>query len=256
MLYRTDGDLVKHTAEAVPANSSQPHDLSELDVSHVSSERVVLRLGVRGARRGAARNVSAGEANSRGATGPSARGNRRTDTSFGIPRFASDALRAARLVTRMGWRAAFGMNRSLDGNLRGQQTRKSKQMTLPKCSVSMDPHARHKAVSRQRLCLKEDVVAARGAARVPLLWSQQLVAERKMFKNEEPFETRKFLPFVSQLPSSSNLSSLWNGGCDPCATSRYASRHIPHPHLRMNPVNYSRTLQQASSCWHAVLLQV
>eukprot|EP00966_Prymnesium_polylepis_P114643 2649303-Prymnesium_polylepis.1 len=91
-------------------------------------------------------------------------------------------------------------------------------LKLPACSARMDGIVRKKAASRQRLCLKPEMAAAAASSSFPVLWSQSLVAQRGMFRNENPFPTHKFRPFLGQLPARANLSELWHGGCDNCDT--------------------------------------
>tara|TARA_B110001452_G_C15229922_1_gene426097 strand:- start:1124 stop:2566 length:1443 start_codon:yes stop_codon:yes gene_type:complete len=74
-----------------------------------------------------------------------------------------------------------------------------------------------KAATRMRICQKPEVAAASNAT-VPLLWSRQLRRSQEQFVNEKPFATRKFDPFLEQLPETSSLLHTWNGGCDACDT--------------------------------------
>ena len=65
--------------------------------------------------------------------------------------------------------------------------------------------------------------AASNGSPIPLIWSRELVATRRVFRNENPFEVRKFNFFQRQLPRTSNLTELLGGGsmsctqCDTCA---------------------------------------
>ena len=74
-----------------------------------------------------------------------------------------------------------------------------------------------KATTRMRICQKPELLAASNAT-VPLLWSRQLRRSQEQFVNEKPFATRKFDPFLDQLPEASSLLHTWNGGCDACDT--------------------------------------
>lgn len=80
--------------------------------------------------------------------------------------------------------------------------------------------------SRRTTCHSPELVAARGAAAaVPILWSQPLVAARRRFVNEEPFDAKHaFTRYLSQLPESSSFGSSeavrrhWKGACDHCTS--------------------------------------
>ena len=197
-----------------------------LNISDVGPGRLTpsTRGAVRLARRAAALNMSLGLSTPRGA----ARLARRA-AAFNMSLAAVEALGTARQARR----AAIPLNSSFgrrqggrDGaRLRGgkqsggEMRKQARLQPVPKCAgASVDSHARYKAASRQRLCLKDEMVAAHATARVPLLWSQELVASRPTFRNENPFATRKFQPYLSQLPPTANLSGLWSRGCDPCDT--------------------------------------
>lgn len=53
---------------------------------------------------------------------------------------------------------------------------------------------------------------------MPLLWSRELRRSQESFVNEKPFLTRKFDPFLEQLPETSRLRDTWHDGCDTCDT--------------------------------------
>lgn len=78
--------------------------------------------------------------------------------------------------------------------------------------------ARAKAAARQRTCHQLTAYQSTRAGRMPLVWSRQLAASRRAFRNENPFETGKFGAFLPQLPATSDLAGLWRGGCDECAS--------------------------------------
>lgn len=96
---------------------------------------------------------------------------------------------------------------------------------------------RQKAASRQLKCAQPGVREASLDEPIPLVWSRELVGSRRVFRNENPFETRKFTPFLHQLPASSNISQVLQGtaslrcsACDTCAVvgasgSLLARRH-------------------------------
>ena len=97
----------------------------------------------------------------------------------------------------------------------------------PPCKEnSLPTRIRAKAAARQRMCAQPGVRMAALGHPIPLVWSRELVSSRKVFRNENPFETSKFKSFVSQLPPTSNMSSLTDGfgssrlscsQCDTCA---------------------------------------
>ena len=96
----------------------------------------------------------------------------------------------------------------------------------PPCPDNSLPRTvRLKAAGRQWACAHPTVRRAiNGSGPMPLVWSQELVTTRKVFMNENPFETSKFRPFMTQLPPSSNLSEILHGSgglrcstCDTCA---------------------------------------
>ena len=83
----------------------------------------------------------------------------------------------------------------------------------------LDKRENYKARGRQSMCRKLEVTGApRWGGRFPMLWSQELVRSRPLFRNEQPFPSRKFEPFLAQLPALSSLAGKWTGGCDRCDT--------------------------------------
>ena len=96
----------------------------------------------------------------------------------------------------------------------------------PPCPANTLPtRIKQKAAARQRLCAQPGVREASMGHPIPLVWSRELVNERKVFRNEVPFETHKFRVFSSQLPETANMSAIMGGfyrrgafGCSQCDT--------------------------------------
>ena len=97
-----------------------------------------------------------------------------------------------------------------------------------------------KQQTRQYKCSMPGVRPASSDDPVPFVWSRELMERQRVFRNELPFETSKFRSFASQLPRSSNMSSVLRDGlcassdevseCDTCAVvgasgSLLARRH-------------------------------
>jgi hypothetical protein len=103
---------------------------------------------------------------------------------------------------------------------------------------------RYKLASRQYKCSQPGVHPPSEHDAVPLIWSRDLVSHQRVFRNENPFETTKFRPFLGQLPPTSNATHFLRSGlcsgpenagrgslaCDTCAVvgasgSLLARRH-------------------------------
>ena len=101
---------------------------------------------------------------------------------------------------------------------------------VPPCPMTtlekLPAKTRFKAASRQHKCAQPGVTDPLDV-RIPLVWSRELVSSQRLFRNENPFETTKFKPFLQQLPRTSNMSRIVReglctspssgGACDTCA---------------------------------------
>ncbi len=117
---------------------------------------------------------------------------------------------------------------------------------LPPCPTSSAQvsRVRLKVQGRQRMCEHPSIHRSMrstgpsgGRVEVPLVWSRPLVTSRRVFWNENPFETRKFAPFWAQLPTHANLSALLPGAgctaggrCDTCAVVGASGSLLRHRH--------------------------
>ena len=68
------------------------------------------------------------------------------------------------------------------------------------------------AAGRAGKCREPEILAAGRSPAVPLLWSRELRRSQESFVNEKPFLTRKFDPFLEQLPETSRLRDTWHDG--------------------------------------------
>jgi hypothetical protein len=91
------------------------------------------------------------------------------------------------------------------------------QADLRRCNKTTTA-SRRKAAGRAGKCREPEILAAGRSPAVPLLWSRELRRSQESFVNEKPFLTRKFDPFLEQLPETSRLRDTWHGGCDTCDT--------------------------------------
>ena len=108
----------------------------------------------------------------------------------------------------------------------------------PPCPANDVPaRLRYKAASRQLKCAQPGVRSASSGLPIPLVWSRELVASRKVFRNENPFEASKFKFFLPQLPPTSSIRDLLTGGgsmrcseCDTCAVVGASGSLLNHRH--------------------------
>ena len=87
----------------------------------------------------------------------------------------------------------------------------------PRCNKTAAA-SKKRAAGRTWVCRQPELLAAASNPAVPVLWSRQLRRSQESFTNEKPFATRKFDPFLDQLPEVSSLNHTWHGGCDHCDT--------------------------------------
>ena len=87
----------------------------------------------------------------------------------------------------------------------------------PRCNKTAAA-SKKRAAGRTWVCRQPELLAAAASPAVPVLWSRQLRRSQESFTNEKPFPTRKFDPFLEQLPEVSSLNHTWHGGCDTCDT--------------------------------------
>lgn len=87
----------------------------------------------------------------------------------------------------------------------------------PRCNKTA-ASSKKRAAGRTWVCRQPELLAAAANPAVPVLWSRQLRRSQESFTNEKPFPTRKFDPFLEQLPEVSSLNHTWHGGCDHCDT--------------------------------------
>ena len=104
---------------------------------------------------------------------------------------------------------------------------KEKKKTAQREAVRAAPSAqcnktaaasKKRAAARTHICRQPELLAAAANPALPVLWSRQLRRSQESFVNEKPFPTKKFDPFLEQLPEVSSLNRTWHGGCDACDT--------------------------------------